>query len=149
MKRSITDVISAKPDLSTVVGWGEVRLSPLLFRDLILVCSRRSESVKYAYAVDVATANFINNDDSNVLILEGDYRPARQEGSRIGAYNGADMHVIDTVVDKHCLIIMCLDDEGNVLHQETSLLKAPEFQINHVPVVTPENLKALNGNFTD
>jgi hypothetical protein len=149
MKRSIADVIATKPDLATVVGWGEVRLSPLLFRDLTLLAARRCESVKYAYAVDVDTANFLNNDDSNVLSLEGEYRPSRQDGTRIGAYRGADMHVIDSKIEKHCLILMCLDDDDNVIHQETSLLKAPEFQINHVPVVTPENLKALNGKFHD
>lgn len=149
MKLTVNDVVAKAPDLTRALGWGEVRLAPGLFRDLITLCARKSEASKYAFAVNVEMANFINGDDQCVITLSGEYRPAVQQGSRIGSYQGSDMHVFDQVTDKDCLMILCLDDEDNVVHTELSLLKPAENQVNMVPVVTRDNVKALNGNFTE
>lgn len=149
MKLTVNEVVSAAPNLAGAVGWGEVRLAPGLFRDLITLCVRKSDAAKYAFAVNVEMANFINGDDQCVITLSGEYRPAIQQGSRIGAYQGNDMHVFDQMCEKDCLMIMCLDDDDNVVHTEISLLKPAENQVNLVPVVTRDNVKALNGNFTE
>lgn len=149
MNLKVEEVLAKAPDLSRALGWGEVRLAPGLFRDLITLCARKSEASKYAFAVNVEMANFINGDDQCVITLSGDYRPARQQGTRIGSYQGSDMHVIDQPCAKDCLMILCLDDNDNVVHIETSLLKPSENQVNMVPVVTRDNVKALNGNFTE
>jgi hypothetical protein len=149
MKLTVEQVVTKAPDLSRALGWGEVRLAPGLFRDLITLCARKSEASKYAFAVNVEMANFINGDDQCVITLSGEYRPAVQQGTRIGSYQGSDMHVIDQPCNKDCLMIMCLDEEDNVVHTELSLLKPSENQVNLVPVVTRDNVKALNGNFTE
>lgn len=149
MSLTVAAVVSKAPDLSNAVGWGEVRLAPGLFRDLIVICTRKNESVKYAYAVNVEMANFMNGDDQCSIAMSGNYRPSVQQGSRIGSYDGADVHVFDEPCQQDCVMIMCLDDNDFVVHTEISLLKPAENQVNLVPVVTRANVKALNGNFTE
>lgn len=146
MSLTVNDVVTI-PRTVQVMGWGEVRLSPGLFRDLITYCVRKSSASKYVYAVDLETAQFLNEDDLCPVTISGNYRPARQEGTRIGSYDGADVHVFNFPCVKNCLMIMCLDDDGNVVHQETSLLKPVENQINLIPEVTRRNVAALNGKF--
>lgn len=147
MNLTVNDVVNKAVDLSSVMGWGEIRLSPGLFRDLVTYCVRKSPASKYVYAVDLEMARFLNENEQCPITLSGDYRPARQEGTRIGSYNGSDVHVFNFALSQNCLMIMCLDDDNNVVHTETTLLKPIENQVNIVPVVTRSNVKALNGNF--
>lgn len=149
MSLTVAAVVANAPNLETVVGWGEVRLAPGLFRDLITLCVRKSDAAKYSFAVNVEMANFMNTDDQCPIVLSENYRPSVQQGSRIGSYDGADVHVFDQPCEKDCLMIMCLDDNDFVVHTEVSLLKPIENQVNAVPVVTRENVKALNGNFSE
>lgn len=147
MSLTVSEIVNKPLDLSGVIGWGEIRLSPGLFRDLITYCVRRSDASKYAYAVDFEMARFLNENDQCPILLSGDYRPARQVDTRIGSYNGSDVHVFNFECPQNCLMIMCLDDDNNVVHTEVTLLKPVENQVNIIPVVTRSNVKALNGDF--
>lgn len=147
MNLTVNDVVNKPFDMSNAIGWGEIRLSPGLFRDLLTYCARKSPAVKYVYAVDLEMARFLNEDDQCPIVLSGDYRPARQVDTRIGSYNGNDVHVFNFECPKNCLMVMCLDDDNNVVHTELTMLKPVENQVNVIPVVTRSNVNALNGNF--
>lgn len=149
MNLTVDDIVNKPAVLTHAIGWGEVRLSTGLFRDLVTLCARKSPASKYVYAVNVEMANFINEDDQCPIVLSGDYRPARQDGTRIGSYQGHDVHVFNQPCEQDCLMIMCLDDEDKVVHVEITRLKPAENQVNLVPTVTRDNVKALNGNFVE
>lgn len=149
MNLTVNEVVAKAANLTNALGWGEVRLTPGLFRDLVTLCTRKSEASKYAYAVNVEMAQFMNGDDQCPIVLSGDYRPARQDGTRIGSYQGSDVHVFDQPCEQDCLMILCLGENDNVVHTEITRLKPAENQVNVIPVVTRSNVKALNGNFTE
>lgn len=147
MSLTLDEIVKRIPDPTKIIGWGEARLAAPLIRDMTTWASRHSESVKYAFVVDVETANFLNHDQECSLTLNGDYRPARQDGTRVGSLNGADVHVYDLKLEGYYLTLVCLNEDGSVDYVTTTKLYPPERQINVIPVVTPDNVKALNGNF--
>lgn len=149
MNKTVEDIIGSVPAESTIIGWGEVRLMPTLFRDMVIWCTKHTEAVKFQFAVDIETANYINTDELCPIVVSENYRAAPQDGSRIGAYDGQDMHVLGFDNGKHYLVMMCLDDDDKVVYVATSLLKDIEAQKNILPKVTPYNVKALSGNFED
>lgn len=113
MTRSIEEVLNTVPDKSTVIGWGAMRLYPQTLRDMIRLSTKDYDGSLYAIAVNVEMANVMNSPDS---IFEDDcYRPARQDGSLIGFFEGSDVHVLSVESDWNLAMLMCLDEEGNVV----------------------------------
>lgn len=150
MKSPLADVLATLPAQQSVIRWGVLRLSVMLFRDMENLASRVSEANRFAYMVDPELGEFITTEAVGLALLGDEFRPARTVDSRIGSYGGADMFVCSAKPPKgeHFLAILCLDDNGDVVHVATTQIKPIPMHVNMVPEVTRSNVRALNGDFS-
>lgn len=148
-QKTVTELVTQFPDNKSIIGWGSARLTPSLFRDMITYASRHSESTRFAYAVDINVANWINQDPDCPIVLSGDYKPARQNGTRIGAYAGCDMHVYEVPdLEENWITLFVLNDDGTVEYACTSRLEPVEKQRNIIPSSThPDVVRILGGAY--
>ncbi len=149
MKRTLQDAVNQPIEQTSVMGWGRQHLSATLLRDMLNFALRKYNTERFALAVDVETANVINDRGVGTIALGENYRPAVQDGSRIGAYIAYDMHVIGVPCNQNYLVVFALAEDDTVIGQITTALVPAAQQVVEVPNVTLNNYRALNGQFQE
>lgn len=149
MKPTLQQALEQPIDQTKIMGWGDQHLSSNLMRDMLSFAERKFNTARFALAVDLKTANVINDRDVGTATLGDNYRPAVQQGNRIGAYIAYDMHVLGVETPRCYLVVYALAEDDTVIGQITSALVSADKQAVIVPTVTMGNYRAFNGQFQE